>query len=125
MSKNNLQEAKSDTDVLTPENVTETSNAVFVTPKSTGEPIRVPGRKKANRISKPKLVKKSYPRDLEKIHRLSEHPSYKQMIDEAIFSLDSRKGVSRAAIKNYITKKYPVGDRNAAVGHSFFYRVAQ
>uniref|UniRef100_A0A914EIM9 H15 domain-containing protein n=1 Tax=Acrobeloides nanus TaxID=290746 RepID=A0A914EIM9_9BILA len=109
---NNLQEAKSGPDV----SISETSNAVFVTPKSTSKPIRVPGRKKAIRVSKPKLVKKTDPlRDLEKIHRPSEHPSYKQMIDEAIFSLDSRKGVSRAAIKNYITKKYPVGDRNAAI----------
>jgi len=112
------QEAKSDTSVSTPLNVTETSNADFVTPKSAGEPpIRVPGRKKVIRVSKPKLLKNRYPlRDLEKIHRRSgEHPSYKQMIDEAIFKLDSRKGVSRAAIKNYIAKKYPVGDRNGAI----------
>uniref|UniRef100_A0A914EER8 H15 domain-containing protein n=1 Tax=Acrobeloides nanus TaxID=290746 RepID=A0A914EER8_9BILA len=114
---NNLQEAKSDTNVSTSENVTEASNADFVTPKSTGEPIRVPGRKKkAIRVSKQKRVNKTYPlRDLETIHRPGEHPSYKQMIDEAIFSLDSRKGVSRAAIKNYIAKKYPVGDRNGAI----------
>uniref|UniRef100_A0A914E1S5 H15 domain-containing protein n=1 Tax=Acrobeloides nanus TaxID=290746 RepID=A0A914E1S5_9BILA len=111
------QEAKSDTSVSTPLNVTETSNADFVTPKSAGEPpIRVPGRKKVIRVSKPKLLKNRYPlRDLEKIHRSGEHPSYKQMIDEAIFKLDSRKGVSRAAIKNYIAKKYPIGDRNGAI----------
>ena len=112
---NNLQEAKSGPNVSTP----ETSNAVFVPPKSTGKPIRVPGRKKkAIRVSKQKRVNKTYPlRDLETIHRPGEHPSYKQMIDEAIFNLDSRKGVSRAAIKNYIAKKYPVGDRNGAVSN--------
>lgn len=117
MKMSDSQEAKSDTDDSTPVNVTEASNADFVTPKSTGDPIQVPGRKKVIRMSKkPKLVKSHYPlHDLEKTHRSGEHPSYKQMIDEAVFSLDSRKGVSRAAIKNYVSKKYPIGKRNGAV----------
>uniref|UniRef100_A0A914D0I3 H15 domain-containing protein n=1 Tax=Acrobeloides nanus TaxID=290746 RepID=A0A914D0I3_9BILA len=109
---NNSQKAKSDSNVSTPVNVARTSNADFVTSKSTGNPLQVPKSKKVIRMSKPKLVKNRKP---EKIHRPGKHPSYKQMIDEVIFSLGSRKGVSRPAIKNYIVKKYPVGDRNRAI----------
>uniref|UniRef100_A0A914DVG5 H15 domain-containing protein n=1 Tax=Acrobeloides nanus TaxID=290746 RepID=A0A914DVG5_9BILA len=105
---NNSQEAKSDSNVSTPVNVTGT--------KSTCNPLRVSERKKVIRASKPMLVKNRKPlRDLEKIHRPGKHPSYKQMIGETIFSLGSRKGVSRPAIKNYIAKKYPLGDRNRVI----------
>ena len=112
MTKNvKTRSETSDASVATPMDVT--TNVDLVTPKSTGKPLKVPKIKKVIRVSKPKLLKKRITRGL-KAMRL-EHPPYKEMIDEAIYKLDKRKGVTKAAIKNYISKEYDVGEHQKAV----------
>lgn len=41
---------------------------------------------------------------------LKSHPPYATMVKEALRTLDSRKGVTSQAVRNYIKKNYPTVD---------------
>ncbi|XP_057701869.1 protein B4 [Corythoichthys intestinalis] len=47
---------------------------------------------------------------LEKLRKLSKHPVTSTMVSEALKKLDSRKGVSKQAILNFIKLNYPAAD---------------
>jgi hypothetical protein len=90
--------------VAKPMGVTETSKQEFVTPKSTGKKTKVAGRKVV-RTNKPTLIK-----NRASSAGLGAHPSYKRMVQQAVFASVSRKGVTQQAIKNYIVNNFQVGN---------------
>jgi len=92
--------------VAKPMGVTETSKQEFVTPKSTGKKTKVAERKKGVRTSKPTLVKNR----ASSAGLAGAHPSYKRMVQQAVFASVSRKGVTQQAIKNYIVNNFQVGN---------------
>jgi hypothetical protein len=95
--------------VAKPMGVTETSKQEFVTPKSTGK-TKVAGRKVV-RTNKPTLIK-----NRASSAGLGAHPSYKRMVQQAVFASVSRKGVTQQAIKNYIVNNFQVGNVLKTVG---------
>lgn len=42
------------------------------------------------------------------VYAKSNHPSYAHMVSEAVKEIKDRKGCSRAAICNFVTKKYQI-----------------
>ena len=98
--------------VAKPIGVTETSKQEFVTPKSTGKKTKVAERKKVVRTSKPTLVKNR----ASSAGLAGAHPSYKRMVQQAVFASVSRKGVTQQAIKNYIVNNFQVGNVLKTVG---------
>ena len=57
----------------------------------------------------PAAVKKPAATSAKKESKKTNHPTYQHMIQEAVATLNERKGVSREAIIKYISKKYDVG----------------
>lgn len=45
------------------------------------------------------------------------HPSYNEMINEAVGSINDKNGTSRVAIYKYIVENYKVGDNVKQVNH--------
>ncbi|CAG9531649.1 unnamed protein product [Cercopithifilaria johnstoni] len=67
-------------------------------------------KKRPGALSSPEARSKRQGRKVAKTH-----PSYSQMIKEAITALKDRKGSSRAAILKYISRHYQLGDNGKRV----------
>ncbi|KAL4003436.1 linker histone H1 and H5 family protein [Acanthocheilonema viteae] len=69
-------------------------------------------------VSTPKPLKKQSPKARPKQHgtkAAKTHPSYSQMVKEAITALKDRKGSSRVAILKYISGRYQLGNNGKRV----------
>ncbi|VDM99637.1 unnamed protein product [Onchocerca ochengi] len=73
-----------------------------LTTKSSKKQSGTPGTPKARSKKQGKKIAKT-------------HPSYSQMIKEAISALKDRKGSSRVAILKYISTRYQLGDNGKRV----------